>query len=209
MLGSGKTEAVRAFVAARSARGQDADLYRRYAAALYRHALLTRGDPSPAEHVVYDVLVNEAALARIPERGEDGAHYRPTGSVLRRCHQLAAGAVAIYPRDMTALLHAVMPRLASSSAAVAEDGSQVRTPAAGRQQARRRGVELNACSGVGDIDVAGRCRGPADEQEEDDANNRIRHDGHHGSHRGGAWAGGGQIAAGCAAVPDDEENVVK
>jgi hypothetical protein len=108
MLGAGKTEAVRAFVAARSARSQDADLYRRYAAALYRHALLTRGDPSPAEHVVYDVLVNEAALARIPEGGEDDAHYRPTGSVLRRFHQLAAGAVAISPRDMTALLHAVM-----------------------------------------------------------------------------------------------------
>jgi hypothetical protein len=129
MLGSGKTEAVRAFVAARSARSQDADLYRRYVVALYRHALLTRGDPSPAEHAVCDVLVNEAALARIPECGEDDAHYRPTGSVFRRCHQLAAGAVAIYPRDMTALLHAAMPGLASSSAAVAQDGSQVRTPA--------------------------------------------------------------------------------
>jgi hypothetical protein len=208
MLGSGKTEAVRAFVAARSARSQDADLYRRYAAALYRHALLTRGDPSPAEHVVCDVLVNEAALARIPERRRRCA-LSPDRSVLRRCHQLAAGAVAIYPRDMTALLHAVMPRLASSSAAVAEDGSQARTPAAGRQRARRRGVELTACSRMRHIDVAGRCRGPADEQEENDANNRIRHDDHHGSHRGGAWAGGGQIAAGCAAVPNDEENVVK
>jgi hypothetical protein len=208
MLGSGKTEAVRAFVVARSARGQDADLYRRYAVALYRHALLTRGDPSPAERVVRDVLVNEAALARIPERGEDDAHHRPTGSVLLRCHQLAAGAVA-YPRDMTALLRAVMPRLASSSAAVAEDGSQVRTPAAGRQRARRRGVGPAACSGMRDIDVAGRCRGPEDEQEENDANNRIRHDGYRGSHHGGAWAGGGQIAAGCAAVPNDEENVVK
>ena len=91
MLGSGKTEAVRAFVAARSARSQDADLYRRYAAALYRHALLTRGDPSPAEHVVYDVLVNEAALARIPERGEDDAHYRPTGR--------SSGAVTSWPRE--------------------------------------------------------------------------------------------------------------
>jgi hypothetical protein len=208
MLGSGRTEAVRAFVAARSARSQDADLYRRYAAALYRHALLTRGDPSPAEHVVCDVLVNEAALARIPERGEDDADYRPTRSVLRRYRQLAAGAVAIYPRDMTALLHAVMPRLASSPAAVAEDGSQVRTPAAGRQRARRQGVELTACSGMRDIDVAGRCRGPTDEQEENDANNGIHHGGHHGSRRGGAWAGGGQIAAGCAAVPNDEENVV-
>ena len=124
MLGSGKTEAVRAFVAARSARTQDADLYRRYAAGLYRQALQTRGDPALAEHVVCDVIVNEAALARIPERGEDDAHYRLTGSVLRRCHQLAAGAVAIYPRDMTALLHAVMPRLASSSAAVARTAAR-------------------------------------------------------------------------------------
>ena len=71
MLGSGKTEAVRAFVAARSARSQDADLYRCYAAALYRQALLTRGDPVLAEHVICDVLVNEAALARIPEREDD------------------------------------------------------------------------------------------------------------------------------------------
>lgn len=133
MLGSGKNGAVRAFVTANSTRSRDADLYRRYAAGLYRQALLTRGDPALAEHVVYDVIVNEAALARIPERGEDDARYRLTGSVLRRCQQLAAGVVAIYPRDMAALLHAGMRRLASSSATVAEDDSQVRRPAAGRQ----------------------------------------------------------------------------
>jgi len=133
MLGSGKTGAVRAFVTASSARSRDADLYRRYAAGLYRQALLTRGDPAVPDHVVCDVIVNEAALARISERGEDDARHRLTESVLRRCQQLAAGAVAICPRDMAALLHAVMRRLASSSAAVAEDGSQVRTPAAGRQ----------------------------------------------------------------------------
>jgi hypothetical protein len=68
MLGWGKTNAVRAFVAARSARSQDSDLYRRYAAVLYRQALLTRGDPALAERVVCDVIVNEAALARISER---------------------------------------------------------------------------------------------------------------------------------------------
>jgi hypothetical protein len=68
MLGWGKAEAVRAFLTARSARSQDADLYRRYAAALYRQALLTRGDPVLAERVVCDVIVNEAALARISER---------------------------------------------------------------------------------------------------------------------------------------------
>ena len=133
MLGSSKTGAVRAFVTASSARSRDADLYRRYAAGLYRQALLTRGDPALAEHVVCDVIVNECALARIAERGEDDARYRLTELVLRRCQQLAAGAVAIHPRDMAALWHAVMRRLTSSSAAVAEDGSQVRRPAAGRQ----------------------------------------------------------------------------
>ena len=148
MLGSGKTRAVRAFGTAGSSRSQDADLYRRYAAALYRQALLTRGDPALAEHVVCDVIVDEYALAAISEHGEDDARYRRTESVLRRCHQLAAGpawqvrrpghvraggAAAIYPRDMAGFLHAVVRRLASSLAAVAEDGSQVRTPAAGRR----------------------------------------------------------------------------
>ena len=96
MLGSGKTGAVRASVTASSVRSQDADLYRRYAAVLYRQALLTRGDPASAERVVCDVIVNAAALARIPERGEDYARYRLTGLVFRRCLQLAAGAAAIY-----------------------------------------------------------------------------------------------------------------
>ena len=133
MLGSGKTGAVRALATASSARSRDADIYRRYAVGLYRQALLTRGDPALADHVVCDVIVNERALARIPERGEDDARYRLTESVLRRRQQLAGGAVASYPRDMAALLHAVMRRLTSSSATVAEGGSQVRRPAAGRQ----------------------------------------------------------------------------
>ncbi|HEY6310466.1 MAG TPA: hypothetical protein VIY52_06610 [Streptosporangiaceae bacterium] len=88
MLGSGKTGAVRTFVTARSARGRDADLYRRYAAGAYRQALLTRGDLALAEHLACDVIVNESALARIPERGEDDARYRLTESVLRRCQRL-------------------------------------------------------------------------------------------------------------------------
>jgi hypothetical protein len=209
MLGSGNTGAVRAFVTASSARSQDADLYSRYAVRLYRQALHTYGGPPLPEPVVGDVIVNEAALARIAERGEDDARYRLTESVLRRCQQLAARAVAIYPRDMAALLHAVMRRPASSSVAVAEDGSQARTPAVGRQPARRREAELTACSGMRDISAAVRCRGPADKREENDANSRMRYDDHHGRRRGGAWAGGGQIAARCAAVPDDDENVVK
>jgi len=140
MLGSGKTGAVRAFVTASSARSRDTDLYRRYAAALYRQALLTRGDPALAEHVVCDVIVNEAALARISGRSEDDARYRLTESVLRRCQQLTARAVATCPRDMAGLLHAVMRRPASSSAAVAEDGSQEKDlPQAGSEPAGGRG----------------------------------------------------------------------
>ena len=133
MLGSGKNGAVRASVMASSTRSRDADLYRRYAAGLYRQALLTRGDPALAEYDVCDVIVDECALARIAERGEDDIRYRLTESVLRRCQQLATRAVAIYPRDMTPLLRTIMRRPASSSTAVAEGGSQVRKPAAGRQ----------------------------------------------------------------------------
>ncbi len=133
MLGSGTTGAVRAIVMGSPARSRDADLYRRYAAGLYRQALLSRGDPALADHVACEVIVNECALARIPERGEDHARYRLTESLLRRRQQLAGGAVAIYRRDMAALLRAVMRRLTSSSAAVVEGGSQVRRPAAGRQ----------------------------------------------------------------------------
>jgi hypothetical protein len=89
MLGSGKTGAVRTFVTASSARSQDAGLYHRYATVLYRQALLTRGDSPSAERTVCDVIVNEAALARIPERREDDARSRLTESVLRRYQQLA------------------------------------------------------------------------------------------------------------------------
>jgi hypothetical protein len=68
MLGLGKAREVRAFVTASSPRSQDGDLYRRYAAALYRQALLTRDDPPLTD-----------------------ARYRLTESVLRRCHQLVVG----------------------------------------------------------------------------------------------------------------------
>jgi len=121
MLGLGETGAVRALVTAGTARSRDAGLYRHHAAALYRQALLTRGDPALAERVVCDV-VNEAALARIPEHGEDDARHRLAESVLRCCQRLTAGAVTIYPCDMAARLHAVMRRLASPSSSVTEEG---------------------------------------------------------------------------------------
>jgi len=43
---------------------------------------------------------------------------------------------------------------------------------------------------------------------ESDADTRIRHGDHHGGRWNGAWAGGGQIAAGSAAVHSDKEDVV-
>jgi len=88
MLGSGKTRVVRAFETANSPRSQNAGLYRRYAAALYRQALLTDGDPERAEPVVRDVIVNDRALAAIPDDGEGNARCRRTGAVLRYCYQL-------------------------------------------------------------------------------------------------------------------------
>lgn len=77
MLRPAKTRALRAFLAASPPRRPGAVLYRRYAAVLYRQALLTRGDPVPAEQVVCDVLVNERALAAIAEHGEDDARRGP------------------------------------------------------------------------------------------------------------------------------------
>jgi hypothetical protein len=73
---------------------RDAGLYRRYATGLCRQALLTHADPASAEQVACDVIVNERALARMAERGEARA-----------------------PRGLATLWHAVMRRLAASSAA--------------------------------------------------------------------------------------------
>ncbi len=104
MLGSGKTGTVRARVTAGPARSRDAGLYRRYAVGLYRQALLSRGDPALSGHGACDVIVNEYALARIPEHGEDHARYRLTESVLRRCRKVvsraAAGAAASAARRL-------------------------------------------------------------------------------------------------------------
>jgi len=100
MLGPGKTRAVRALVTVGPARSRDADIYRRYAVGLYRQALLTRGDPALAEPVVCDVIVNECALARIPERGDDDARYRLAESVLWRYRRAVAGAAARVARRL-------------------------------------------------------------------------------------------------------------
>jgi hypothetical protein len=145
MFGLGKTGTVRASVTVSPARSQE--IYQRYAVALYRQALLNPDDPAPAGHVVCDALVNECALAAIPERGEDGVRYRLAESVFRRSRQLAAGpaqqdrrsgpgalglvlpgglgyiraraVLGIHPREMPALLRAVLRKLATSPPAAA------------------------------------------------------------------------------------------
>src|SRR5689334_18246590 len=49
----------------------------------------------------------------------------------------------------------------------------------------------------------------AEEQEKGDAETRIRHGDHCGSRRSRARSDGGQVAAGCAAVHGDEEDVTR
>jgi hypothetical protein len=88
MLGLGKTGTVHASATVSPARSQE--IYQRYAVALYRQALLNPGDPAPAGHVGCAPVVNECALAAIPERGEDDARYRLAESVFRRSRQLAS-----------------------------------------------------------------------------------------------------------------------
>jgi hypothetical protein len=65
MLGSGKTGAGRALVTASPARGPGADLYRRYAAGVYRHALLTGAGPArQARRPLRDINVADPLTSR-------------------------------------------------------------------------------------------------------------------------------------------------
>jgi hypothetical protein len=115
MLGLGKTGTVRASATASSARSQD--IYQRYAAVLYRQALLTLDDSALAEHAACAPVVNESALAAIPGRGDIRASRVP----------------GIHPREMTALLRAVLRKLTFAPAAAVEGGDHVRGPAGGGQ----------------------------------------------------------------------------
>jgi hypothetical protein len=151
MPGLGKTGTVRGSARVSPARSQE--IYQRYAVALYRQALLNPGDRAPAGHVACDVLVNECALAAIPERGEEDARYRLAESAVWRFRQLAtragvarsplrAGSIrtralrrpgvhpgqrsaGIHPREMAALLRVILRGLTTPPAAAAEDRDQV------------------------------------------------------------------------------------
>ena len=151
MLGFGKTGTVRGSAPVNPARSQE--IYQGYAVALYRQALLNLDDPAPAGHVACDALVNEYALAAMQERGEDDARYRLPESVFRRSRKLAAGpephdrrsgqgalglalfsglgyirvsaVLGIHPREMAALLRAVLRKPTTSPPAPAEDSDHV------------------------------------------------------------------------------------
>jgi hypothetical protein len=89
MLGLGKIATARDSATVGPARSQE--IYQRYAVALYRQALLNLDDPASAGQVACDALVNECALAAMPERGEDDARYRLAESVFWHSRKLAAG----------------------------------------------------------------------------------------------------------------------
>ena len=112
MLGLGKIATVRDSATVSPARSQE--IYQRYAVELYRQALLNPDDPAPAGHVACDALVNECALAAMPERGEDDARYR-----------LAEAVRGIHPGEMAALVRAVLRKLTTSPPAPAKDSDQV------------------------------------------------------------------------------------
>ena len=86
MSGSGKTSTVRASAVASPAPGPE--IYQRYAAVLVRQALLNLDDSAPAGQVGCDALVNERALAVMPEYGAGEARYRLAKLVFRRFRRL-------------------------------------------------------------------------------------------------------------------------
>jgi hypothetical protein len=150
MLGWGKTGTVDASATVSPSRSQE--IYQRYAVALYRQALLNLDDSASAGHVVCNPVVNECALAVMPERGEDDARYHLAELVFRRSRQLAVGLAQqdrrsgqgssrsrairrpgvhpgqrrarIHPREMAALLRLVLRKLTTQPPA-AEDRDQV------------------------------------------------------------------------------------
>jgi hypothetical protein len=101
MLGLSKTDKVSASATARAASSRD--LYQRYAVALYRQALRNVDDPALAEPVACDVIVNEYALALVPERREDNARHRRV--------------LGIYLRDMAVSLRAILHRATGAARA--------------------------------------------------------------------------------------------
>ena len=128
MLGLGKTGTVRAPDADGSARSQD--IYQRYAAAryrqaLYRQALLTPDNSAWAENVVCDVIVNESALALMPEPGEHDERYRLAEFSPRDMASLLRAALHKLTLRKLTLRNLTLRNLAPASARAVDDGNQL------------------------------------------------------------------------------------
>ena len=192
------------------------DIYRRYVSGLYRQALLTLDDPALAVRVVSDVAADECAPAR--GRGEDDVRHRLAESVFRRCQQLASDPAR---RDCRPV-----PPPGDVAGRVGPGGflSEHEREALGLVLIGRLGyVRASRVLGICPRDMAALLRTAllrlatssatvaetAEEQEKGDAETRIRHGDHHGSCRSRARGDGGQVAAGCAAVHGDKEDVTR
>jgi hypothetical protein len=225
MVRSGKNGADRPPGTASSSLNRD--IYQRYATGLYRQAFLTLGDSALAERVVRDVIVDECALALDQGYAEGDAPGRLAESAFLRCQQLAA--------DPSWRHRLPAPRLPADVAGGADPGGLLSAQERGalglvligglgyerassvlgirpgdmaallRTALLRLGTSAAACGGMKDTDVAG--RGSADEQEESDAETRVRRGGRPDSGRSRARGTGGQVAAGRPAVPGDEKDV--
>ena len=157
------------------------DIYQGCASGLYRQAFLTLGDTALAVGVVSDVI---AESARWPGRGSAGEDDVGPGGFLSEQERGALGLVLI-----GGLGHVRASRVL---------GICPRDMAALLRTALLRLATSSAAVAE-----------TAEEQEKDDAETRIRHGDHHGSCRSRARGDGGQVAAGCAAVRGDEEDVTR
>jgi hypothetical protein len=194
------------------------DIYQGYASVLYRQAFLTLGDSALAVRVVSDVIADECALAPARQCGEDDVRHRLAESVLRRCQQLASDPARRDGRPVPP------PRDVSGRVGPGGFLSEQERGALGLVLIGGLGhVRASRALGICPRDMAALLRTAllrlatssaavaetAEEQEKDDAETRIRHGDHHGSCRSRARGDGGQVAAGCAAVHGDEEDVTR
>lgn len=218
MPGSGNNGTVRTLVTGCSVRS--GDVYRRYVSGLYRQALLTLGDSALVVRVVSDVIADECAPAPTPARGrgEDDVRHRLAESVFRRCQQLASDPARRDGRPVPP------PGDVAGRAGPGGFLSDQEREALGLVLIGGLGyVRASRVLGIRPRDLAALLRtallrlatssatvaDTAEEQEKGDAETRIRHGDHPGSCRSRARGDGGQVAAGCAAVPGDEEDVTR
>ena len=227
MLAWGKTGPVRAGATAGLAGRRAADIYRRCAVGLYKQALLTLGDSALAGDVACGVTAGECTPPPAPGFDQDEARYRLAEPVFRRYRQLAGGIDpggldpggldpgGLLSEDRRKRSGSRYPA-ASGTSGPAELWVHIRAtwrPSCTRYCAgwppHRPPVPRAARSGTRDIDVGPALADPL-KRGENNAGTGVRHGHHRGRGRNGVWAGaGGQRAAGCAAVHENEENVTR